>query len=495
MCGLVMTVAALLGTMAVAAVADINFPAMSSRGGSSSRVHNFSFESGIYYELSANDVPGEFCDPNSSSRSGYFGVEGSKWDLDDNKNYFYWFFERRSTSLLPEDEKSDGRDETDEDIPFLVWLNGGPGCSSLLGLLQENGPCLVSKDGISTTINPYSWTEVAHVLYLDQPASTGYSYGDPSDINQDMVAEDAYYFLQSWFQSTEGSKYKDLPLYLTGESYAGHYIPAIANRIWTGNRHHTNKDLLHLPLSGLAIGNGAFDAEEQMKWLPEMAYNNPHGIEVYDKAEYEHYKDAAEDCSRDAHKCNNEGSEIEKGFICQKALHCNEDFFYPLQDKNISIYDITKPCIGPLCTDETPITTFLNLDETKAILGVPSDITWEVCDDHVSTIWSQVDRVTSFAPYVSDILNDGMPVLIYAGDLDFICNYMGNRAVALNLEWDHGEDFRSADDHDWNNGGGLARSSSNLSFLQVYDAGHMAPGDQPKQALQMIRQFLDGEAF
>lgn len=106
-----------------------------------------------------------------------------------------------------------------------------------------------------------------------------------------------------------------------------------------------------------------------------------------------------------------------------------------------------------------------------------------------------MDRVTSFAPYVSDILNDGMPVLIYAGDLDFICNYMGNRAVALNLEWDHGEDFRSADDHDWNNGGGLARSSSNLSFLQVYDAGHMAPGDQPKQALQMIRQFLDGEAF
>ena len=118
MCGLVMTVAALFSTMAAAAVA-----AMSSRGGS--RVHNFSFESGIYYELSANDVPGEFCDPNSSSRSGYFGVKGSKWDLDDNKNYFYWFFERRSTSLLPEDEKSDGRDETDEDIPFLVWLNGG----------------------------------------------------------------------------------------------------------------------------------------------------------------------------------------------------------------------------------------------------------------------------------------------------------------------------------------------------------------------------------
>ena len=93
----------------------------------------------------------------------------------------------------------------------------GPGCSSLLGLLEENGPCLINKDGYSTTLNPYSWTEAAHVLYLDQPASTGYSFGDANDVDEDMVAEDAYYFLQSWFQSDDGSKYKDLPLYLTGE--------------------------------------------------------------------------------------------------------------------------------------------------------------------------------------------------------------------------------------------------------------------------------------
>ena len=113
----------------------------------------------------------------------------------------------------------------------------GPGCSSLLGLLQENGPCLVSKDGISTTINPYSWTEVAHVLYLDQPASMGYSYGDSSNINQDMVAEDAYYFLQSWFQSTEGSKYKDLPLYLTGEVCRMHSMKLFAIQVRGDAKH------------------------------------------------------------------------------------------------------------------------------------------------------------------------------------------------------------------------------------------------------------------
>ena len=152
-------------------------------------------------------------------------------------------------------------------------------------------------------------------------------------------------------------------------------------------------------------------------------------------------------------------------------------------------------CIGPLCEDITPIKTFLNLEETKETLNVPSSVAWDECNDYINKIWSDVDRVANFAPYVSELLNDKIPVLIYAGDLDFICNYMGNRAVTLKLEWDHGDDFRSADDHDWNNGGGLARSSSGLTFLQVYDAGHMVPQDQPKRALKMITQFLNGEAF
>ena len=96
----------------------------------------------------------------------------------------------------------------------------------------------------------------------------------------------------------------------------------------------------------------------------------------------------------------------------------------------------------------------------------------------------------NFAPYVSELLNDGIPVLIYAGDLDYICNYFGNRAVSLKLEWDYGDNFRSVDDYDWNDGGGLARSSNGLTFLQVFDAGHMVPSDQPEQSLDMIRQFL-----
>lgn len=93
------------------------------------------------------------------------------------------------------------------------------------------------------------------------------------------------------------------------------------------------------------------------------------------------------------------------------------------------------------------------------------------------------------------MLNDDIPVLIYSGDLDYICNYIGNHAVAMKLDWKYGDDFRAADEHDWNNGGGLARSARGLNFLQVYNAGHMVPGDQPEQALMMIRQFLNGKPF
>mmetsp|Transcript_11674 Transcript_11674/g.25202 ORF Transcript_11674/g.25202 Transcript_11674/m.25202 type:complete len:504 (-) Transcript_11674:163-1674(-) len=472
--------------------------ARSSSDSGASHIHNFSFQSGINYELSANIVQEEFCDPNSpSSLSGYFGVEGSKYDTKSSKHYFYWFFERRTNSLLPEDEQPPT--VVEKDIPFVIWLNGGPGCSSLLGLLQENGPCLVNDDGQSTTSNPYSWTEAAHVLFLDQPANVGYSYGEGNDINEEMIAEGAYYFLQSFFQSDAGEEYKDLQLFLTGESWAGHYLPAIAQRIWQGNQNVNSTDstidLLHLPLSGMAIGNGMIDPEEQMKWYAEMAYKNPHNIKIVDEQGYKAMKAAAISCAKDSHKCKNIANKLRKGFVCQKAANCEEHFFFPLEDKNISVYDISKPCIGPLCEDMTSIETFLNQPSTKKALNVPSEVTWGTCNDIVGRKWSSADREASFAPVVSQLLNAGIHVLIYSGDLDYICNYMGNRAVAEKLTWEYSDEFRSAEDHEWNNGGGLAKSSNGLAFLQVYNAGHMVPQDQPKQALAMITQFLNAEEF
>ena len=120
----------------------------------------------------------------------------------------------------------------------------------------------MSKDGESTTLNPYSWTKAAHVLWLDQPAGVGFSYGEETDSNEAMISEDAYYFLQSFMQKFP--QYSQNPLVIVGESYGGHYAPAIAHRVWRGNK-SLKKDCIHLNLSGVGIGNGLTDPEEQYK--------------------------------------------------------------------------------------------------------------------------------------------------------------------------------------------------------------------------------------
>jgi hypothetical protein len=145
------------------------------------------------YTLADDEVDGSLCDPSSKSLSGYMDISGSKYDAEgDNKHLFYWFFEKRPNSQDVEVNA--------EEIPLILWLTGGPGCSSTLALLTENGPCKVNEDGKTTSINDFSWTETAHVLWLDQPAGVGYSYGSTTDYNEEMISEDAYYFLQEFYK-------------------------------------------------------------------------------------------------------------------------------------------------------------------------------------------------------------------------------------------------------------------------------------------------------
>ncbi len=80
---------------------------------------------------------------------------------------FYWFFESKDASFH----------DDPADVPLVVWLSGGPGASSSIGLLMENGPYRIGQDGLgSITANPNGWNDHAHVLYWDQPVGTGYSY-------------------------------------------------------------------------------------------------------------------------------------------------------------------------------------------------------------------------------------------------------------------------------------------------------------------------------
>ena len=422
----------------------------------------------------------DLCDSSSASLSGYMDIRGSQYDQNgENKHLFFWMFEKRG--------------DYDDDTPFVVWLTGGPGCSSTLALLTENGPCKVNKDAKGTTVNPASWTEAAHVLWLDQPAGVGFSYGQETDSNEEMIAEDAYYFLQVFFQTYPA--YQTSPLYIVGESYGGHYAPAIAHRIWKGNQAKAAKTI-PLRLSGLGVGNGLTDPVHQYPAYVDFATNNSHGIHFLSDEAIGAMKQVVPHCVQMIQACNS-GDSLINDFACQSAfLLCNSGLTSPYQMTGLNPYDIRKQCeVPPLCYDFSFVQAWLNRKETKLALHVDAEHShsWSSCNFGINMKF-HTDWMKDFSHYVADLLNDGIPALIYAGDVDFICNYMGSRAWTLALDWNGSDAFQAASEHDWK-GAGLARTAQGLTYLQVYDAGHMVPTDQPEVALDMIANFLQGGAF
>ena len=451
------------------------------------------------YSLRDETVDGDLCDPNSKSLSGYMDITGSKYDDNgENKHLFYWFFEKRATSLLEKTKDEPVQDA--KDIPIILWLTGGPGCSSTLALLFENGPCKVNEDGLGTSLNPYSWTEAAHVLWLDQPAGVGFSYGAENDYNEEMISEDAYYFLQEFYK--EHPEYKENPLTIVGESYGGHYAPSVAHKVWSKNK-AAGDDTFKINLAGLAVGNGLTNPKEQYQWYAEMAKNNSHGIQVVSDDVYEGMTNEISKCVSLIEECNAGDSFINK-FACQTAfIVCNTAETTPYQMTGLNPYDIRKKCEKmPLCYDFSYIEKWLNLESTKKALHVSEESNkWTSCNMGINLKF-HTDWMHDFSPYVADLLNDGIHALIYAGDVDFICNYLGNKAWTLKLDWDHKDEFNAAEEHEWgesdnaeSSAAGLVRTSNGFTFMQVYDAGHMVPTDQQEVALGMIKNFINGGEF
>jgi cathepsin A (carboxypeptidase C) len=410
----------------------------------------------------------------SKSLSGYFSVTGSEYDTDDSKNYFFWMHESQETPT--------------DDTPFVIWLTGGPGRSSTLALLTENGPCSVNPAGDGTVPNPYSWNTAANVLWLDQPAGVGFSYGTENDGTEEMVGEDAYYFIQNFMKAHP--EYAKNPLYVFGESYGGHYAPAIAHRVFEGNKAIKDGDIA-INLAGVGVGNGLTAPEIQYQYYAEMAYNNSHGIQTVSESTYNSMVKATPACIDKIKKCNDSG-----GFSCTLAYtSCNSALTTPYYSTGLNPYDISKECgDNPLCYDFSNTENWLTSQSTRDALNVVDDsASWVSCNNAVNAQFKK-DWMVNFDGLVGDMLEGGIDVLIYAGDLDFICNSIGNYHWTLQLDWTGKESFNSQEDKDWN-GMGSVRSSNGLTFLTVYDGGHMVPADQPEAALKMLNTFINKEAF
>uniref|UniRef100_A0A7S0C631 Carboxypeptidase n=1 Tax=Proboscia inermis TaxID=420281 RepID=A0A7S0C631_9STRA len=252
--------------------------------------------------------------------------------------------------------------EETQSIPLIVWLTGGPGCSLALASLTENDLCKVWLGGESTEINPHSWTQTAHMLLLDQPAGVGYSYGAKNDNNEEMVGEDAYYFLQSFIQTHP--EYASNPLFIVGESYGGHYAPAIAHHIFLGNQELDNNDssstVKQLNLAGVAVGNGMTEPNIQFKYHAEMANYNSHGIKTVSDEGYQRMKDAIPQCITMVEGCNDAlKTGLQEHFSCQAAYrYCMSTITSEYYETALNPYNICLECgNNPLCYNFSTLIT------------------------------------------------------------------------------------------------------------------------------------------
>jgi len=178
-------------------------------------------------------------------------------DLDQNggDDMFYWWFESRNST---------------KDDPLVLWLTGGPGCASEIALFYENGPYQFNEDGKTLKSNPHSWNNNANLLYVDQPVGTGFSKAGSVmdyDTNEEQIAETMSVFMVNFLEKFPELQGKDF--YITGESYAGHYIPAIAHNFF-----FKNKDKLKINFKGMAIGNGLVDPLVQYPMYDVFALEN-----------------------------------------------------------------------------------------------------------------------------------------------------------------------------------------------------------------------------
>jgi len=390
--------------------------------------------------------------------------------IDENaeSNIFYWFFESQN------DPQTD---------PVTLWLNGGPGASSMMGLFLENGPYRMTLDG-QLINNPWSWNNKSNLLYIDQPVGTGFSYTEDSSAyptNEDEVANDLYIALQMFFQ--EYPQYNTLPFFVTGESYAGKYVPAITTKIFNENL-LINQGLstnLYIPLEGLALGNG---------WVDPLTQNEayvlyPYNIGLIDT----HQRDIAQGIMDSIAKAI-----FETQWLLANDLSNDLIAYVTAEAGNIDLDNILYDS-DPMNALMIPLTAYLNEPATKEAIHV---------GNHNFSFFSyasynalNADEQQSIL-YLLPNLIDHYRVLIYTGNMDINCNLLGVESYLNVMDWPYSGEFFDAPRLFWKVDGSLAgysRNLHNLTALIVRNAGHEVPYFQPQNALDMINRFLSNTPF
>ncbi|CAO3625987.1 unnamed protein product [Cunninghamella echinulata] len=377
--------------------------------------------------------------------------------------------------------------------PTILWLAGGPGCSSIMPSLAWIGPCRVNLEGNNTTPSSYHWNKHANLLFLDQPIGTGFSFGLSKVSQSSEAVKQVYAFLQAFF--------KTLPQYtpstsfiIAGESYAGHYLPALSSEIIQQNKNlDRNKDI-YLPYTTMIIGNGWTDPKKQLEYNHIYACDHDNQFKpLFDQDTCQKMKKQSTKCQSLMNKCY----QYKNKWTCIPAgLYCQYTQLAPFDKTNLNPMDIRKSCVDEeYCYDmERSLEIYANNEEIQSKLGVDDQAKpYMNCKSSIERRFLfSFDPVIDYSHLVSEALYNDIHVLLIAGDMDWLSQWYGIKAWAMELEWDGKRGFNSVADEIWLTAGkptGEVRRFNKFTFFRVFDAGHMAAFDQPEIVLTFLQKI------
>ncbi|KAI0131482.1 carboxypeptidase S1-like protein B [Daldinia grandis] len=481
--------------------------------------------------------------PGVKSYAGYIYLPpGTLADLGEEQEYpintFFWFFEARNDP---------------ENAPLSIWLNGGPGSSSLYGLFTENGPCHVNSDSNSTTLSEWAWNTDVNMLFIDQPTQVGLSYDTLQNITENLATGQLlkidetdtipeqnttllvgtypslsrnqtakgtrnaaiafWHFAQTWFQEFPGYHPNNSRVSIATESYGGRYGPEFAaffeeqnQKIENGTWNDDDGENYIINLDTLILINSCIDRQIQWPAYPHIAFNNTYGLETVNETIYLQMIDALEipgGCRDQINDCralaleydpNNIGINTTVNDVCSDAeTFCSRYVRDPYLDySGRNYYDYAS--IDPNPFPAPFYNLYLNQPHVQKALGIPLNFTQS------SSAVAYAFRAIGDYPrpgWVEDLaflLENGIKVHLMYGDRDFACNWIGGEAVSLAVNYTNTEKFHDAGYTDIiindTYVGGQVRQYGNFSFSRVYEAGHEVPAYQPETAYKMFHRAL-----
>ncbi|XP_038209246.1 venom serine carboxypeptidase-like [Zerene cesonia] len=394
-------------------------------------------------------VDGEYILPDMESYAGYLTV-----NKEYNANLFFWYFPVMGQPV--------------EEMPWLIWLQGGPGASSLYGLFTEIGPFSVTDDFRLEEIK-YSWGKNHSLLFIDNPVGTGFSFTDDDRgyaTNQTTIGENLYTALQQFL--TLFPELRKAPLTITGESYAGKHIPSLAIQIlW-----HRQEDP-PINVQGLAIGNGFIDPLTLQRY---SHFVRETGL-VDDKV---------------ANFMNQIETAVTQFINNGEMLKAYAYYNYLLQlflseSKLNNLYNYLEDSISL----DGSYLEYIERDDVRRALHVGN-----TNFTSIDVVYRKLvpDFMGSAKPWLEELL-ENYRVMLYNGHLDIIVAYHPSVNTYDSLTFSGTSEFRVTHRRPWFHDGQLAgyyKIAGNLTEVMIRGAGHMVPADKPAAALGLISAFARG---